>query len=170
MRYFLDTEFYEDGKTIDLISIGVVAEDGREFYACSLDSELHRCHERSSWMKENVLAHLPVYSDPAWKHRRDIRVGLEAFIDAGISTAVPSSLEFWGYYSDYDWVVFCQLWRTMLDLPTHFPKFCMDLKQYAVMLGKPKLPSKPVDAHNALADARWNRDVYAFLSAIKETR
>ncbi len=30
MRYFLDTEFYEDGKTIDLISIGIVAEDGRE--------------------------------------------------------------------------------------------------------------------------------------------
>jgi hypothetical protein len=30
MRYWLDTEFIEDGKTIDLISIGIVAEDGRE--------------------------------------------------------------------------------------------------------------------------------------------
>ena len=26
MRYFLDTEFHEDGKTIDLISLGLVAE------------------------------------------------------------------------------------------------------------------------------------------------
>lgn len=30
MRYFLDCEFIEDGRTIDLISIGIVAEDGRE--------------------------------------------------------------------------------------------------------------------------------------------
>ena len=35
VKYFFDTEFYEDGKTIDLISIGIVAEDGREFYAVS---------------------------------------------------------------------------------------------------------------------------------------
>ena len=33
MRYFYDTEFLEDGETIDLISIGIVAEDGREYYA-----------------------------------------------------------------------------------------------------------------------------------------
>lgn len=31
MRYFYDTEFIEDGHTIELISIGVVAEDGREY-------------------------------------------------------------------------------------------------------------------------------------------
>ena len=54
MKYFLDTEFLEgtqqrrlcsielpklfDTKnTIDLISIGIVAEDGREYYAISKD-------------------------------------------------------------------------------------------------------------------------------------
>ena len=35
MRIFYDTEFLDDGKTIDLISIGMVAEDGRELYAVS---------------------------------------------------------------------------------------------------------------------------------------
>ena len=30
MRFWFDTEFYEDGHTIQLISIGVVAEDGRD--------------------------------------------------------------------------------------------------------------------------------------------
>ena len=30
MRYFYDTEFIDDGRTIDLISIGVAAEDGRD--------------------------------------------------------------------------------------------------------------------------------------------
>jgi hypothetical protein len=31
MRFWFDTEFIEDGKTIDLMSIGVVAEDGRKY-------------------------------------------------------------------------------------------------------------------------------------------
>ena len=35
VQYFYDTEFIENGRTIDLVSIGVVAEDGREFYAVS---------------------------------------------------------------------------------------------------------------------------------------
>ena len=34
-RFFYDTEFIEDGTTIDLVSIGVVDETGREFYAVS---------------------------------------------------------------------------------------------------------------------------------------
>lgn len=38
--------------------------------------------------------------------------------------------EFYGYYSDYDWVVFCQLFGTMMDLPKGFPMYCKDLKQY----------------------------------------
>lgn len=155
MRYFIDTEFYEDGKTIDLISIGIVAEDGREFYAVSQDARLDRV---SPWMRENVLPHLPLYSDKVWMTRDAIRSQIETFI--GLYTK-PTA--FWGYYSDYDWVVFCQLWRTMIDLPSTFPRFCMDLKQWAVMMGNIKLPPKPVDAHNALADARWNRDAYAFL-------
>src|ERR1700677_1592678 len=33
MKYWLDTEFIERPYTIDLISVGLVAEDGREFYA-----------------------------------------------------------------------------------------------------------------------------------------
>lgn len=33
MRIYYDCEFLEDGNTIDLISMGMVAEDGRELYA-----------------------------------------------------------------------------------------------------------------------------------------
>lgn len=32
MKYFLDTEFIEAPNHLDLISIGIVAEDGRELY------------------------------------------------------------------------------------------------------------------------------------------
>ncbi|HVX56933.1 MAG TPA: hypothetical protein VHA37_04325 [Candidatus Saccharimonadales bacterium] len=37
MKYFLDTEFIEDGKTIDLISVGIAAEDGRTLYLQNAD-------------------------------------------------------------------------------------------------------------------------------------
>jgi hypothetical protein len=38
-----------------LISIGVVAEDGHEFYAESLDADLSKADE---WVRENVISHL----------------------------------------------------------------------------------------------------------------
>ena len=37
--------------------------------------------------------------------------------------------QFYGYYSDYDWVVFCWLFGKMIDLPKGFPMYCIDLKQ-----------------------------------------
>jgi hypothetical protein len=42
VKYFYDCEFLEDGKTIDFISIGIVAEDGREFYAVSNEFDTRR--------------------------------------------------------------------------------------------------------------------------------
>ena len=37
VKYFIDTEFIDRERFIDLISLGVVAEDGREFYAISTE-------------------------------------------------------------------------------------------------------------------------------------
>lgn len=154
-RYFIDTEFYEDGRTIDLISIGVVAADGREFYAVNRDAELHRV---SQWVRDNVLAQLPPYGSPEWMPRTVIASRLERFV-----TPKDRYAEFWGYYADYDWVVLCQLFGTMMNLPNHFPKFGMDLKQYSRMLGDPKHPKQETGLHNALEDARWNKSLYEFL-------
>ena len=56
MKYYLDTEFIEDGETIDLISIGIVADDEREYYAISTDFDPRRA---SQWVKDNVLSKLP---------------------------------------------------------------------------------------------------------------
>jgi hypothetical protein len=154
MRYFLDTEFYEDGKTIDLISIGIVAEDGREYYAVSREAHLDRV---SGWVRENVLPSLPPQTDAAWKTRDQITTDLRSFL------LVDGKPEVWGYYADYDWVVLCQLFGTMMQLPEGFPRFCMDLKQLSVELGSPQHPKQEKGLHNALWDARWNRELYAFL-------
>jgi hypothetical protein len=175
MRYFVDTEFIEDGHTIDLISVGVVAEDGREFYAESTQVDLGRASE---WVRENVLPHLwhrqtgdERRSANRWSRdggtggflpRRHIAADLVRFVAAG-----EGPPEFWGYYADYDWVVLCQLYGTMMDLPDGWPMFCMDLKQLAVEHGDPAIPEQSSTEHHALADARWNRDAYHFLTGSK---
>jgi len=99
--------------------------------------------------------------------------------------------EFYAYYADYDWVVFCQLFGTMIDLPKGFPMYCIDLKQeldkkaIEVDLSiirrerRPKTLSERLEyikskrsyptqtnEHNALADAKWNYELYKFLNIL----
>lgn len=77
MRYFYDTEFIEDGTVIDLVSIGVVAEDGREFYAVSTEFDERQAGD---WVRRNVLPLLPPRSDKAWMSRAEIRRRLFDFL------------------------------------------------------------------------------------------
>jgi len=150
MKFWLDTEFIEDGKTIDLLSIGIVREDGQEYYAVSLDADWSKAGD---WVKENVLPHL---DRSIAKSRRRIRDEIHAFI------LVPGmdKPEIWAYYADYDWVAFCQLFGRMVDLPKGFPRFCRDVKQLSVDVGVPELPKQISTSHHALSDARWTREAY----------
>jgi hypothetical protein len=170
VRYFIDSEFREDGKIIDLISIALVAEDGREFYGISTAARLDLC---DSWLRENVMAKLAAYGDKAWMSRNEIRQAVTLFtggvLDGGFSGGLilppveDPKPEFWLYYGATDWVAFYQLWGKLVEFPERFPKWFRELKQFAVDVGNPKFPAKPKDAHNALADARWARDTHAFL-------
>lgn len=154
-RYFFDTEFAEDGRTIDLISIGVVAEDGREFYAISTEFDAEVCND---WVKDNVLPLLPPRMDGRWMSRAQIRTALLAFV--GVDKP-----EWWAYYADYDWVALCQLFGTMMDLPDGWPMYCRDIKQLCDEQGNPRLPEQAGTEHDALADARWNVEAHSFLTS-----
>lgn len=170
---FFDTEFYEDGRTIDLISIGMVAEDGRELYACNLDAQLHRCHEAGPWMRDNVLRQLPPYDDAAWMRRAAIKNAVVEFLTFGARGGEPlptrdgKKPELWAYYADYDWVVLCQLFGRMIDLPKWMPMWCRDLKQLSADVGDPQHPKQDKGEHNALADARWNHALYKYLMELR---
>ncbi len=77
--------------------------------------------------------------------------------------------EFWGYFCDYDWVVFCWIFGKMIELPDNFPKYCLDLKQEMFMLNldkewKRKNCPDPEGEHNALIDARWNRQLHTAIN------
>jgi hypothetical protein len=149
MKYWIDTEFDERPGKLELISIGIVSEDGRDFYAESAEVNWE---DTDPWVLENVRPHLLGNPVP----RDQIREGILKFIG-------DDNPEFWAYYADYDWVNFCWLFGRMIDLPNGWPKLCLDLKQWAIDLGSPKLPEQTGSAHNALADARWDRDIHRFL-------
>ncbi|AQA20711.1 hypothetical protein BTZ20_3436 [Rhodococcus sp. MTM3W5.2] len=105
MRYFYDCEFIEDGRTIDLVSIGVAAEDGREFYAVSTEFDPTKA---GKWVRANVLPKLPQPSSPLWRSRAQIRDDLLKFL-------VPRpgvTPELWAWIAAYDHVALCQLWGT----------------------------------------------------------
>lgn len=145
MKYFLDTEFIEDGKTIDLISIGIVREDGLTFYAENSDCDLERAND---WVKANVIPLLPgknIYE--LWQ----IREALLAYIGE------DKEPEFWGYYCSYDWVVLCQMFGRMIDLPKHFPMYINDIKSFQKVLKPQLIFPKQEKEHHALEDAKHIR-------------
>lgn len=236
MKYFLDTEFIEGfhkplfGKRrhfIDLISIGIVCEDGSSFYAISNE---YNYNDADQWVKENVI--LPLYRETVHggaknqfdvhnfhKHygrsNKEIMIDLLLYIwrdsytdwldDTGefvgrgmkngwLQSDGTLDVEFYAYYADYDWVLFCSLFGRMIDLPKGFPMYCRDLKQtfdekqeywvrigednrtltcyqnkeYSVEVDLKNLSSYPKqeNEHNALDDAKWNKKLFKFLQTI----
>jgi hypothetical protein len=258
-KYYIDTEFLEGTQkekfpislfrkntppTIDLISIALVSEDNREYYAISKDFNLKEAWNRwqhsenlisgknqqgkEYWIRENVLK--PVWEELVKEHNQKVsRLGLtisrkdESKFNFKVLKELLNTYgktnkqiaeevkifvanrgdnkteqwileyeynrynpEFYGYYSDYDWVVFAWLFGKMIDLPSGFPKYCRDLKQIldekypngifklsSEINGKKEIPvknhfmfPKQTNSHNALADARWNKELHEFLNKL----
>ncbi len=161
MRFWLDTEFIEDGRTIDLISIGIVSEDGREYYAVSSDCDRSRAN---AWVRENVL---PMCDWSKAIPRAQIRAEvLEfcGFVTYDHKSGKKNQHEFWADYGAYDWVVLCQLFGGMDDLPEGWPMYCHDLQQLREVTGNPDIPKQWGGRHHALSDARQVRDVWTCLT------
>ena len=152
-RYFYDCEFIEDGRIIDLVSIGVVDEHGREFYAISTEFD-----DRAAvpWVRRNVLDRLPSPGHPAWRSRERIRDELLEFLVEPLRERPGEHLELWAWYAAYDHVVLAQLWGRMPALPREIPRFTKDLRQLWDERGRPTLPEAEEQRHDALVDARHN--------------
>lgn len=152
MKIWFDTEFIDTGSTIELISIGMVREDGKTYYA-----ENAQCHLNNAgdWVKEHVIKLL---TGPT-KHRSLIAYEVKAF-----SGHRP---QLWAYYGSYDWVALCQLYGTMMHLPTNWPMMVLDVKQLCLSMGDPQLPQQKTPEHHALNDALWTKEAYDFLMTRK---
>lgn len=167
-KYFYDCEFIEDGKTIDLISIGIVSDDGRELYLQNLDCDFSRSND---WLKKNVLSKLNGFSasddlinisfeNKYWHTKQEIAQKVQEFI-----TGDRADNELWAYYSAYDHVALCQLFGKMIDLPDSVPMFTNDLMQ--LINNSNDILPKNSNSHNALDDANWVKHSYDILTKVK---
>jgi hypothetical protein len=159
VKYFLDTEYTDDGVQFHLISIAIVAEDGREFYAAVRDAELSQV---DPWVVENVLPQLPPKRDSAWKPRAQIRDEIAGFVTGG-------DIEFWSMCAWVDWSLVVRLFGHFNDTPEGWPMACWDLWQLESELGASAdgRPPEPDGAHNALVDARYHREIYDYLRELQ---
>jgi hypothetical protein len=185
--YCYDTEFLEDGRTVELISIGIVCDDGREYYAVNADMDEDRI-KNDRWMLNNVWIHLPlkgfkrkpatvsgkieqIIDSPGWLDTKDSRVKPKWVIANEVrdfllyhtiidDNGITDAPELWAYFAAYDHVVLAQLWGKMIGLPKGIPMYTHDIKQEMDRLGVPSdAVPKPSNQHDALADARWNVDM-----------
>ena len=159
MRYYLDCEFSDTGRVIDLISIALVAEDGRELYLVSTEFDESLA---PPWVREHVLPQLEPRDDGMWRTRAEIRDEILALVGEDPRPA------FWANAGAYDFVALVQLIGPLVEVPPGWPYFVRDLRQWADRLGVERLPEQQTEKHHALLDARFTRDLYGFLAAVEE--
>jgi hypothetical protein len=151
VRYFYDLEFGDTTSVVTLVSVGVVAEDGREYYAVSSEFDPLAVHP---WVARHVLPQLPPSS--TWRSRATIASELVAFFG--------EDPVWWAWYGAYDHVALCQLWGAMPQLPRQLPRFTLDVRQLWEHLGRPPLPVQESGLHDALHDARHVKARYDALA------
>ena len=98
MKLFFDTEFTCLHQGTTLISIGMIAEDGRELY-CELND--YDKTQIDDWLKDNVIANL---HNTNAINTEQLRKAIEGFIEP------YDTIEIWSDCLSYDWVLFNQIW------------------------------------------------------------
>lgn len=178
MRIFFDTEFTGLHQHTTLISIGLVTENGREFYAEFTDYDKSQIDD---WLQENVIANLiykPNKKNENWAYTDGAHTGrlgdrkyivqeLEKWLDG-----LVKPVEMWSDCLAYDWVLFCQLWDGALKVPKwiyHIPFDIStlfkikgvdpDINREEFALSSPS-GDVPENKHNALWDAKAIKACY----------
>lgn len=162
-KIFLDTEFLDDGERILLISLGLVAETGDEYYGISSDCDFDRVLAHR-WLRDNVVPQLPLKADgDTWEwdlsHSDHKYVRPREQIAADVQTFMTRhpDPEIWAYFSPFDHVAMCQLYGPMSDLPPAIPGFTRE---------HTSLPSQTGPTHHALADARHDCKIASVIGLI----
>lgn len=178
MRIFYDCKFLEDGHTIDLISIGMVAHTDvgeRETLYAVNDKLIHKGSDphslyrritRHRWLMTNVVPNLPLAARRPLNQPDSTQAarGGDFWLDEESPHVLPLRLiraqvrefvlgwdepELWAWYGAYDHVVLCQLFGAMIDLPEGFPMWTNDIRTLALLAGKSGRDGAPEQASPA---------------------
>ena len=159
-RYFFDTEFNDNVSqfAIDLISIGIVDEDDREYYGISNEFNVAAASS-NQWIRENVIDKLDAPS--SWVSVDEIRKAVLDMIEPA------EEVEFWAKNGSYDNVLLCQLFGGMGKLYEALNQKGVsrvtfrDIKELSrVAPGYYVPPMREADKHIAINDARQEKVKY----------
>lgn len=146
MLLFMDSEFTGLRKDTTLISLGIVAEDGRKFYAEFCDYNRKQC---DNWILENVISnlylpkHLYKGTDISMPRKigaifnaEEIDKTMNVFGDREWVTKYLKewisqfdSVQFVSDVCHYDFVLLIDLFGTAFDLPKNVCAACHDINQ-----------------------------------------
>ena len=184
-KIYFDTEFTGLHKDTTLISIGMITEDGRKFYAEFDDYDKTQVND---WIQENVIDNL-LYDNNMKVWKIDIDKN-DTFV-YGSKNDIKDALIDWlssydkvQFVSDvchYDFVLLIDIFGGAFDLPNKISPCCIDLNTMISMLdridhreafdvSREKLlerfhVSVPGEKHNSLYDAEVIRKIYKEFSS-----
>lgn len=132
MNIYFDTEFTGLYKDTDIISMGLVSEDGKELY---LEFKGINVAKQDKWIRDNVLAHTVLYGDAYWG---DIVSNVMNY-HAGTKEELRGVLLNWLRQFDsvqlvsdvchFDFVLFIDIFGSAFDLPKNVSPACHDINQ-----------------------------------------
>lgn len=180
MRMYYDWEFFEDGETIEPISIGIAAQDGSTYYAVFENAPMDKMAQHQ-FHRQHIIPYLPTQEQKLTPVRGAVNVKSRLVLNVLHSDVKPQdaiadevyhfltkdgrSPKLWAYYAAYDHVRLAQLYGPMVDMPHMLPKRTNDIAQEADRLGLDigDLPQQGRNVHKAIDDALWNKVAHEFL-------
>lgn len=134
MKIFFDTEFTGLHKDTTIISIGMIAENGKKFYAESTDYDGKQCDD---WIQDNVLAYTILQGNEDMA--KALGEDTNTTVVIGCIDSILHELKEWlsqfnevQFVSDvchYDFVLLIDLFGTAFDLPENVSASCHDINQ-----------------------------------------
>lgn len=171
-------------KDTTLISIGVISEDGKTFYAELNDYDKSQVDE---WIQNNVIdnLYLKQEQDPYLRGRIDVSgPNNDCFDVVGDMNYVAQALKFWiGQFDDikiwsdclaYDWVLFNHLFGHAFNLPKNIYYIPFDIctlfevKEIDADISREEFIGNAIEGkkHNSLYDAKVIKACYDKLMEI----
>lgn len=164
MKIFFDTEFTGLHKNTTLISIGLVTEDGRAFYAELNDYDKDQL---DPWISKHVIDNL---TGQHVLSKSELQTELRMFLGQF------ETVEMWSDCLAYDWVLFNDIFGGAFDIPKNVYYIPFDLCTLLKVKGFDPDTNREAFAgfeedqskHNALHDARVIKACYDKLTSVSD--
>ena len=120
-KLFFDTEFTGLHQKTTLISLGIISECGKTFYAELTDYDKAQIDD---WLRQNVIANL-FFTPKTENEQVDFGDGCFAYVGniEGLKTALEEWLsqfgkvQMWSDCLSYDWVLLCEIFGHAFNMP-----------------------------------------------------